>query len=133
MCLGLYKILIKLFVIIIIVENNNNNNNNNHDDDNNFIIIAVLILLITMLTIKILFTIDSLKRLFVQNTICNYFRLKKHLILILLLLLLVIILIIIEHIILITMLFLFIINSPIKKTIFTIYNSFRLKKALSFD
>ena len=68
-----------------------------------------------MLTIKILFTIDSLKRLFVQNTICNYFRLKKHLILILLLLLLVIILIIIEHIILITMLFLFIINSPIKK------------------
>ena len=69
-----------------------------------------------MLTIKILFTIDSLKRLFVQNTICNYFRLKKHLILILLLLLLiVIILIIIEHIILITMLFLFIINSPIRK------------------
>ena len=30
-----------------------------------------------MLTIKILFTIDSLNRLFVQNTIYNSFRLKK--------------------------------------------------------
>ena len=35
-------------------------------------------LLITMLTIKILFTINSLKKkLFRQNTIYNYFRLKK--------------------------------------------------------
>ena len=40
-------------------------------------------LLITMLTIKILFTINSLKKLFCQNTIYNYFRLKtKHLVLI---------------------------------------------------
>ena len=40
-------------------------------------------LLITMLTIKILFTINSLKKLFCQNTIYNSFRLKtKHLVLI---------------------------------------------------
>ena len=35
-----------------------------------------------MLTIKILFTINSLKKLFRQNTIYNSFRLKKHLVLI---------------------------------------------------
>ena len=41
------------------------------------------ILLTTMLTIKILFTINSLekkKKLFIQNTIYNYCRFKKHLI-----------------------------------------------------
>ena len=41
------------------------------------------ILLTTMLTIKILFTINSLekkKKLFIQNTIYNSCRIKKHLI-----------------------------------------------------
>ena len=41
------------------------------------------ILLTTMLTIKILFAINSLvkkKKLFIQNTIYNFCRFKKHLI-----------------------------------------------------
>ena len=46
-----------------------NNNNNNFKNTNN-----EHILLITMLTIKILFTINSLKKLFCQNTIYNSFR-----------------------------------------------------------
>ena len=40
-------------------------------------------ILLTMLTIKILFTINSLekkKKLFIQNTIYNFRRFKKHLI-----------------------------------------------------
>ena len=52
---------------------NNNNNNNNGEK----------ILLTTLLTIKILFTINSLekkKKLFIQNTIYNSCRVKKHLI-----------------------------------------------------
>ena len=47
------------------------------------IIINEEILLTTMLTIKILFTINSLekkKKLFIQNTIYNSCRFKKHLI-----------------------------------------------------
>ena len=60
--------------------NNNNNNNNN----NNYIFLIIeKILLTTMLAIKILFTINSLekkKELFIQNTIYNSCRFKKHLI-----------------------------------------------------
>ena len=47
------------------------------------LIIMKKILLTTMLTIKILFTINSLekkKKLFIQNTIYNSCRFKKHLI-----------------------------------------------------
>ena len=63
--------------VLCLVANNNNNNNNN----NNFF--NEKILLTTMLTIKILFTINSLekkKKLFIQNTIYNSCRFKKHLI-----------------------------------------------------
>ena len=65
---------IKIIVNIILV----------YDDNNNFVNqFFEYILLITMLTIKILFTINSLKKkLFRQNTIYNSFRLKKHLVLI---------------------------------------------------
>ena len=56
-------------------DNNNHNNNNNNKEK---------ILLTTMLTIKILITINSLekkeKKLFIQNTIYNSRRFKKHLI-----------------------------------------------------
>ena len=60
---------IKIIVNIILV----------YDDNNNFVNqFFEYILLITMLTIKILFTINSLKKkLFRQNTIYNSFRLKK--------------------------------------------------------
>ena len=58
-------------------DNNNNNNNDNNNLNNN------KILLTTMLTVKILFTINSLEKkekLFIQNTIYNSCRFKKHLI-----------------------------------------------------
>ena len=61
------------------INNNNNNNNNDNNNNNN----DEKILLTTMLTIKILFTINSLekkKKLFIQNTIYNSCRFKKHLI-----------------------------------------------------
>ena len=60
---------IKIIVNIILV----------YDDNNNFVNqFFEYILLITMLTITILFTINSLKKkLFRQNTIYNSFRLKK--------------------------------------------------------
>ena len=65
---------IKVIVNIILVYDNNNNFVNQFFE---------YILLITMLTIKILFTINSLKKkLFRQNTVYNSFRLKKHLVLI---------------------------------------------------
>ena len=89
--------------------NNNNNNNNNNDDDNYYyyyqneeiLLVPMLTIkilftinsleerknysfktLLTMLTIKILFTINSLEeriKLFIQNTIYNSCRFKKHL------------------------------------------------------
>ena len=62
-------------------DNNNNNNNNNNNDNNN--LNNNKILLTTMLTVKILFTINSLEKkekLFIQNTIYNSCRFKKHLI-----------------------------------------------------
>ena len=60
---------IKVIVNIILVYDNNNNFVNQFFE---------YILLITMLTIKILFTINSLKKkLFRQNTVYNSFRLKK--------------------------------------------------------
>ena len=59
----------KVIVNIILVYDNNNNFVNQFFE---------YILLITMLTIKILFTINSLKKkLFRQNTVYNSFRLKK--------------------------------------------------------
>ena len=64
------KIIIIIIIIIISIIFLNNNNNEK-------------ILLTTMLTIKILFTINSLekkKKLFIQNTIYNSCRFKKHLI-----------------------------------------------------
>ena len=64
---------------MIKLRNNNNNNSNNNNNNNN----GEKILLTTMLTIKILFTINSLekkKKLFIQNTIYNSCRFKKHLI-----------------------------------------------------
>ena len=63
---------------MIKLRNNNNNNNSNNNNNN-----GEKILLTTMLTIKILFTINSLekkKKLFIQNTIYNSCRVKKHLI-----------------------------------------------------
>ena len=57
------------------LHNNNNNNNNNNNEK---------ILWTTMLTIKILFTINSLekkeKNYSFKNTIYNSCRFKKHLI-----------------------------------------------------
>ena len=47
------------------------------------IIMIIIVLLTTMLTVKILFTMNSLekkKKLFIQNTIYNSCRFKKHLI-----------------------------------------------------
>ena len=63
--------------------NNNNKNNNNNNNNNNIFLVNKKILLTTMLTIKILFTINSLekkKKLFIQDTIYNSCRCKKHLI-----------------------------------------------------
>ena len=63
---GCRLIMIPIIIIIIII-----------------IIKSEKILLTTMLTIKILFTINSLekkKKLFIQNTIYNSCRFKKHLI-----------------------------------------------------
>ena len=70
-------------VVSALVSNNNNNNNNNNffSSVNNFF--NEKILLTTMLTIKVLFTINLLekkKNLFIQNTIYNFCRFKKHLI-----------------------------------------------------
>ena len=64
---GCRLIMILIIIIIIII----------------IIIKSEKILLTTMLTIKILFTINSLekkKKLFIQNTIYNSCRFKKHLI-----------------------------------------------------
>ena len=61
------RIIIIIIIIIVII----------------FLLNNEQILLTTMLTIKILFTIDSLekkKKLFIQNTIYNSCRFKKHLI-----------------------------------------------------
>ena len=67
--------------------NNNNNNNNNDDDDdddddNNNNFFNEKILLTTMLTIKILFTINLLekRKTIHSNTIYKSCRFKKHLI-----------------------------------------------------
>ena len=64
-----------LVPMFTIMWNSNNNNDDNDNDKNNN---NKRILLIIMLTIKILFTINSLgKKPFRQNTIYNSFRLKK--------------------------------------------------------
>ena len=52
--------------------NNNNNNNNNFKNTNN-----EHILLITMLTIKILFTINSLKKTVLSKHYLQFLSLKK--------------------------------------------------------
>ena len=57
---------------MIKLRNNNNNNNSNNNNNNG-----------EKISIKILFTINSLekkKKLFIQNTIYNSCRVKKHLI-----------------------------------------------------
>ena len=72
-------------VVSALVSNNNNNNNNNNYNNNNFFLSVnnffnEKILLTTMLTIKILFTINLLEKkkdLFIQNTIYNSCRFKK--------------------------------------------------------
>ena len=73
----------KYAFLLHVLNKNENIVNAGYDNNNNNNIFFEKILLTTMLTIKILFTINSLekkKKLFIQNNIYNSCRFKKHLI-----------------------------------------------------
>ena len=58
-------------------QSQDNNNDNDVDDNNVLFLLLPLIFVITMLTIKILFTSNSLKKAFRQITIYNSFSLNN--------------------------------------------------------
>ena len=63
-----------IIILMIINDDDDNNNNNSNNNNMNFFNNNEKILSPTMLTVKILFTINSLektKKLFIQNTIYN--------------------------------------------------------------